>query len=241
MCLSKLCQKNKLSTKSFYINKNILLITVFSLIACALHALILYKQFNNYVCTSVFKIIIFLLCPLIYFVVSKDDEFKNMFSFKGDKENIKKSFLLGLMVFLFIVFLYVVLRSFLDKAMIINALSNVGITAGNFFLVFLFIIFINATLEEIFFRGFIFFTIYKMNKKLYAYIYSSLLFAFYHVPVVINSMSIGLLIFCVIGLVIAGLIFNELVRRCKSIIGSIIVHIGANLAINLIVMYHVYI
>ena len=241
MCLSRLSQKNKLSPKFFYINRNILLITVFSIIACALHALVLYTQFNHYVYTSVFKIIIFLLCPLIYFAVSKDDEFKNIFSFKGDKENIKKSFLLGLIVFLFIILTYVVLHSFLDKALIINALSNVGISSGNFFLVFLYIIFINAALEEIFFRGFIFFTIYKMNKKLYAYIYSSILFAFYHVPVVRHSMSLGLLIFCVIGLVIAGLIFNELVRRCKSIIGSIIVHVGANLAINLIVVYYVYI
>lgn len=215
-------------------NKNILFVTIFSVAACGLHAMILNTQFNYYVYSSALKVILFTLCPVIYFVVSKEGNFKDMFS-KGDKKNIRRSFALGFIVLMFILIAFMVLRPFLDQAMIVDAFAKNGITSTNFPLVFIYVVLINATLEEIFFRGFVFMTLYRLNYKRYAHAYSCLLFAFYHVAILNNAVAPGMFILFIIGLAVAGLIFNYLVIKCKNVGGSLVVHISANLAINLIV------
>jgi len=195
----------------------------------------LHTQFNHYAYTSTLKIALFVLCPLIYFKVFKSGNYKDIFTVKGDKKYMKRSFLLGFCVFAVILTVFMILRPFLDSTMIINALAKNGITGHNFPLVFVYIVLINAALEELFFRGFVFMTLYRMNYKRYAYVYSCLLFALYHVFILNNAVSPGIFIFCIAGLAVAGLFFNYLAVKCKSILGSLIVHISANLALNLIV------
>ena len=131
-----------------------------------------------------------------------------------------------------------ILRPFLDNTMIISALAKNGIAKGNFHFVFIYIVLINAALEEFFFRGFVFMTLYRMDYKRYAYVYSSILFALYHVFILNNAVSTGVFIFCITGLAVAGLFFNYLAVKCKSIMGSLIVHISANFALNLIAIYY---
>ena len=221
--------------------KNIFLITIFSLLACGLHALILQTQFNLYLYTSAFKIFVFLLFPLLYFLVSKNGKVKDILSLKGDKKNIKLSFIIGAGVFIFIQLAFLIARQFLDETMITNALEHNGITDSNFPLVFVYIVLINAALEEIFFRGFLFLTIYRMGFKVYAHAYSSLLFAVYHVAILNSAVSLGMLAFLIFGLAVGGLIFNYFTMKCKSISGSLIVHISANLSLNLIItMYYLF-
>jgi len=217
--------------------KKVFLITFLSLIACVIHAIVLHTPFNQYIYTSIIKIILFTLCPLVYFAIDKNNKIQELFSIDGIRKSIKYYLILGSIVFLFILIIFRVFQSLLDPEMIISTLSNIGISTHNYFIAFLYIIFINAALEELFFRGFIFLILYKMNYKYYAFIYSSLLFALYHVSVVRDSISPVLLILCIAGLFITGLIFNELTKRCGSIIGSLIVHASANLAINLIGAY----
>jgi membrane protease YdiL (CAAX protease family) len=79
-----------------------------------------------------------------------------------------------------------------------------------------------------------------MNFKIYAYAFSAVLFALYHVSVIRDGAAPGLFLLGIIGLVAAGLIFNEFARRCNSIVGSLAIHVSANLAINLIGVYYVY-
>ncbi|MCL1789295.1 MAG: CPBP family intramembrane metalloprotease, partial [Oscillospiraceae bacterium] len=67
-----------------------------------------------------------------------------------------------------------------------------------------------------------------------------LLFSVYHVFIIDKLFSLGIFVFLMCGLAAAGLIFNELARRCKSMTGSLIVHISANLAINSIGAYYFY-
>jgi membrane protease YdiL (CAAX protease family) len=237
-------------------NKNVRLVallTIFAFFACVLHAVMLNTPFNYYLYTSVFKIILFVFCPVFYFKVcrvcgnektgkieqtEKIGKFSDMFRIKGDKRNIKISFMLSFGVFAFIIIAFMIVRPFIDGEMIIAALAANGITAGNFPFVFIYIVLINAALEEIFFRGFVFMTLHRMNFKKYAHIYSSLLFAFYHIAVLDNALGLGMLIFCITGLVAAGLIFNALIIKCRSMTGSVVVHISANLALNLIVVYY---
>ena len=222
-------------------NKKVLLVIIFSLLPCIMHAVMLHTQFNNYAYTSVFKIFLFSLFPFIYFIMAKDGKFKDVLSLKGDKKNIRIAFIIGFCVFAFILGAFVILRPFLDEAMIVDALEHNGITRGNFPLVFIYIVLINAALEEIFFRGFIFLTLYRAGYKIYAHIYSSMLFALYHVAIINAAVSFGMLIFLVAGLAVGGLIFNYFTIKCRSISGALIVHVSANLALNLIVsIYYVF-
>jgi len=219
-------------------NKKIWLITIFALCACGLHALMLRTQFNYYLYTSAFKVLLFILFPVIYFMLTKDGKFKNILSLKGDKKTIRISCIIGFCVFAFIQLAFMVLRPFLDEAMIVGALENNGISSGNFPLVFIYIVLINTALEELFFRGFIFLTLYRMGFRVYAHACSCLLFAFYHVAILNSAVTLGMLIFLIFGLAVAGLIFNYFAMKCRSIIGSLIVHISANLSLNLIVSIH---
>ena len=222
-------------------NKEALLITIFSIAACALHAIILQTRFNAYLYTSAFKVFIFILCPFIYFKIDKNGTFKgllSLFSMHGDRRNIKHAFILGLSVFMFIVIVFTILLPFLDSAAIVDALEANSITPGNAFFVFVYIVAINAALEQFFFRGFVFMSLYRMELKRYAHVYSALLFSFYHIPILLGAVTAGILILCTVGLIVAGLIFNFLAVRFKSITGSLIVHISANLAINLMIGVH---
>jgi len=231
----------ELNTQNTQNRKNTILITLFAMLACVLHALVLYSEFNNYAFTSVVKITLFVLCPFIYFKVSKAGEFKTIISLKGDKKNMKIALYLGIFVFAFILIAFItIFRPLLEQSMIVDALSEVGITRSNYMIAFFYVILINAALEELFFRGFIFLELYRMNLKAYAHIFSAVLFALYHVSVIRDGATPGLFLLGIIGLAVVGLFFNEIARRCDSIVGSLIVHASANLAINLIGVYYMY-
>ena len=217
-------------------NKNIQLLTVFSFAACVLHASLLHTPFNNYLYTSAFKVFVFILFPLMYCMVSKQVTFKDMLSlFVLKKANVKIPLLLGVGVFTFIVVLFAILMPFFDREEIIAALANNNITPQNAFFVFLYIVLINAALEQFFFRGFVFAQLHRINFKRYAHLYSAILFSFYHIPILFHAVSPGILMLCTVGLVAAGLIFNALTIKFNSISAALIVHISANLALNLMI------
>ena len=186
-------------------NKQLLLITIFSIVACALHAGLLQSQFTNYLYTSAFKIFIFILCPFLYCKFSKSVRFKDLlllFSVK-EKQSLKLPAILGLCVFTFIIITFVILRPFIDSYMVAEALTENSITPQNAFIVFLYIVLINAALEQFFFRGFVFMSLYRANYKRYAHIYSALLFSFYHIPILFHAVSFEILILCTVGIVVA--------------------------------------
>ncbi|MCL1820538.1 MAG: CPBP family intramembrane metalloprotease [Oscillospiraceae bacterium] len=215
-------------------NKNILLITAFSLFACTLHGLILHTPFNDYIYTSAAKVILFMLCPLLYFKFSKEGTLRDLFRIKVDKKSIIKTLLLGIITFSFVFVVFAVIRSWLDSSMIINAMSNVGIDRNNYIFAVMYYILVNVALEELFFRGFVFLVLYKMNYKRFAFVYSSVLFAVYHIAVMKDGVTPSLLVLSVIGLIGVGLLFNEITRRYESAFGSFMIHVSASLAISLI-------
>jgi hypothetical protein len=219
------------------------LLIIFSLAACVLHALMLISPFNNYALTSGAKIVLFTLFPLIYLRFAKDGSFKDFFKLRGgDKKFIKISCALGAGVFAVIWIAFFFVRWFIDRSMVLEALHNNGITRDNFFLVFIYVVLINAALEQLFFRGFVFGILHRHSKglKAFAHVYSSVLFSVYHIPILREAVTPAMMIFCVAGLVAAGLIFNALVVRCKCITGALIVHISANFALNTIVLYYLF-
>ena len=95
-------------------------------------------------------------------------------------------------------------------------------------------------MEEFFFRGFLFRNLYLRGEKVYAYLFSSVLFALYHIGIFGSWFSPCMLVFCVVGLVLSGIFFCEVDRRCQNIYGGWLIHLGANMGINLIGAYLFY-
>jgi membrane protease YdiL (CAAX protease family) len=89
----------------------------------------------------------------------------------------------------------------------------------------------NASVEEIFFRGFVFRSLAdKINIKA-AYALSALLFAVYHLIVFRNWFNLPLLLLALSALMAAGLFLNWLVSKYDSLLPAWIIHGLLNIAI----------
>jgi len=220
--------------------KNVSLIIGLSIFACAAYTVMLSSSWNFYFWTSSAKLGLFLLVPLLYFGISKQGRFRDLFSFRGDKRWLKISTGIGAIAFLFIIIGFLVARGLFDRQMILDGLAKEGITKSLYPFVFLNIVLVNAFLEELFFRGFIFRNIFNLGFKRFAYMFSSLLFSLYHIMMMNSWFSPGIFLLLLVGLIGVGLLFSELCRRCGNILGGFFPHLGANLAINLVGVYLLY-
>lgn len=180
---------------------------------------------------SIIKIILFLTIPNIYMYKTK--EYSGLVKFK--KKNFLISLALGLGVFLIILLIYFISSKIFDFSAISTTLSaNIGVNANNIIFVATYIALINSLLEEFFFRGFAFFSLRKHTSRRYAYIFSSIMFALYHVAMMIGWFDIVVFILAVLGLFIGGIIFIFVNEKNGDIFSSWLVHMFANFAINLI-------
>jgi len=187
----------------------------------------------NYAIKSFIKIIFYLLIPIIYFIFNKDEinDFKKLFYF--NKKDIPKAIILSISVYLTIVLGYFLVRNYIDFSHVTtNLTNNMGITPSNFIFVTLYIAFINSFLEEFFYRGYAFITLKKHINKTIAYIFSSSIFAFYHIGMILESFHFPDIILVIIGLFIGGCIFNYLNEKSNNIYLSWIVHMFTNFGIN---------
>ena len=215
-------------------SKKALLLGSLAVLACAVHALVLNTPFDNYLITSALKLTLFMLFPFIYCIYTQQRWPRTLLFDEWNKRKLGLAALLGLAVFLLVLAAHALLRPLLDQAMIVDALADVGIRGDNYLWTLAYVVFINAALEEVFFRGFVFLNLYRMNFRRLAHLFSALLFALYHVAVLEGGITAPVLFLATVGLFVAGLFFNEVARRCGSVLGSLLVHVGANLAIGLI-------
>jgi len=116
----------------------------------------------------------------------------------------------------------------------INSASK---STADFLPVALYIVFINTLLEEIFFRGFVFLTVYRNGSPVFAYAFSSLLFAVYHSYIFSTKFPIGLVLLAMAGLSIAGFMLSRLNVRANNIYNSYLTHALASAGIMLIGLY----
>lgn len=187
----------------------------------------------DYAVKSVIKIILFLTLPISYARIAGGVPFRRLFTF--EKKGLLMSLLLGFGVFTLILSGYFLLGPLFDFTSVTGALQkNMGVNAGNFVFVALYISIVNSLLEEFFFRGFAFFTLKELAGRRFAYLFSAGAFAVYHIAIMTSWFSIGLFLLLIISLVIAGLLFNWLNERNGNIYASWMVHMFANLAINTI-------
>lgn len=207
-----------------------------SLIACIILYFVEQVLVVSYVVKTVIKILFFILIPYIYIKIIKKQQVSKAINYRNiDKHHLKMGFLFGILSFLIILIAYYVLRNIIDLQSISQELqSNSKITASSFVFVGLYITLGNSFLEEYFFRGFIFLNLYELKSKKCAYIYSSLLFAIYHIGIFKTWFNTGLVGLALIGLISIGFVFNWLDTKSKNFINSWIVHILADSAIIII-------
>lgn len=139
----------------------------------------------------------------------------------------------GLAVYALILGGYLLLAPVLDLSQVAPSLeADLGVTAGNFLWVAVYISFVNSLLEEFFFRGFGFLILSAYLKGPVASVVSACCFALYHVAMMVGWVSWPLLTLAIVGLLAAGLLFCEIDRRTGTLWASWLVHMGANFAIN---------
>lgn len=182
---------------------------------------------------SLFKLVLFLGMPLVLDLSFHEVNVPTVLQVRGEKGSLKKSLLLGLLVYVLLLGLYVLIRGFISLETIENAISeNFMVNQGNFLLVALYISFVNSFLEEFFFRGVGFLKLKRSFGRGSAYVFSSLLFALYHIGMVdgwANPLITGL---AILGLFFSGMFFNLLNEKNGNIYNSYMVHMFANFAIN---------
>lgn len=216
--------------KSVYIAASVL---VFSIFVDLIDAVIK----PNYFVKIPIKLVFFLALPMIFFLVNKKEfgEFKKLFVFK--RRGLVKSLLLGAAVYAVIMAAFFCLKGVIDFSKVTSSLTDgMGITADNFIYVSLYISLMNSFLEEFFFRGYGFITLKKHTSRKFAYIFSSCVFAVYHIGMLVGMFGVGALALLLFGLIAGGCIFNYLNEKNENIYSSWFVHMFANFAINTIGM-----
>jgi len=179
------------------------------------------------------KALSFGCCVGLYLLISRGTT-QEIFQ-KPEQKSMKLAAALALLVFLFLTVGYMVLAPWLDLSAIPEQLRYSGITAQTFPVVAAYIIFVNSFLEEVFFRGFAFLTLKQHAGSVFAYLFSGLSFALYHVSIMDGWFQPVWFVLFIIGLAVAGMLFDFLDRK-GSIWCGWLVHASANLAINLIGM-----
>lgn len=210
--------------------RNYILITV---IACALlMGLVDGVLQPGYAVKSAIKITLFLSAPGGYLLLDK-----------GSRQDIKALFLprlpdlavaigLGAAVYGVILGGYFLLRKPLDiDALALQLTADGGVSRDNFLWVSMYICLVNSLLEEILFRGFAFITLKRHTGRPFAYAFSALTFAIYHLGMFAGSAPLISLL-AMAALFLAGCVLSFLNEKSGNIYVSWLVHMCANLGIN---------
>lgn len=185
----------------------------------------------GYAVKSAIKLGMFAVIPVILTILCKLTPMKEIFRFR--KQGFAMALGLGLGVYAVIVGGYFLTRSFFDFSQIAGSLTeNAGVTRDNFLWVSLYISFVNSLLEEFFFRGFLFTNLKKLSSRGFAYFFSAVVFALYHVAMMTGWFGLGLSVLVLAGLAVGGVIFNWLNEKMDCLYVSWLVHMFANFAIN---------
>lgn len=213
--------------------RSTLFVILTAILCCGVMAFVDGVLMPGYAVKSAIKLVLFLVCP---FVLSRfDGDIAVLSLFRAEKKGIVKPLLLGAGLYALILGAYFLVRNAFDFSAIAGSLSgNAGVTKENFLFVAIYISFVNSLLEEFFFRGFVFTNLKRLYSAKFAHLFSAVVFALYHVAMMIGWFSLPLFLLCMAGLTVGGLIFNRLNEKLGSIYASWFVHMFANFAINTI-------
>ena len=208
-------------------------VMILGLVCCGIMALVDGLWQPGYAVKSAVKLAVFGLLPLVVTRLWGLISLKELFVFR--KKGFFTALGLGLGIYGLILGGYFLLRNGFDFSQVAGSLTeNAGVTKENFLYVSLYISFVNSLLEEFFFRGFLFRNLKAQARPFTAYGISAVLFAAYHIAMMIGWFGFGLNALILLGLAVGGLIFNRLNERLGCIYGSWLTHMFANFAINTI-------
>ena len=218
-----------------YLNKKSLYVLISVIICAGGMSLVDGIVRPQYFIKSLIKIALFLLVPLVYFLLNRAERGELKKLFKPRCRELLLSLSLGLGIFAVILGGYFLLRSVIDFSGIADKLTgDVGVNRDNFVFVSLYISFVNSLLEEFFFRGFAFLTLKRNTTRKFAHSFSALVFSLYHAGMMIGWFGIGIVLLALAGLYVGGVIFNILNEKSENIYASWLSHMFANFAINTI-------
>jgi membrane protease YdiL (CAAX protease family) len=189
----------------------------------------------NYFIKSGAKIGLFAIGISLYIIVFKYNylttSFKNFkFSKKLTRVHWFGLFLIGFLVGVFFIF-----KQFINVDVMSGELVNkYHVTKGTIYAYGAYIIFINAFLEELFFRGFIFLNLREAGFKKTAYLVSSLTFAIYHISVFQSWFAPWIMVLFVFGLALGGIIFAYVDDKTETFLNSWFIHMCADVGIIII-------
>ncbi len=222
---------NKCCKKSLW-----LIITV--IISCIAMAIIETIIEPAYFVKSILKIIFFLFVPIVFVKLQKEKVFTDTFSL--NKKSVFKLSGLGLIIYVIIMVAFFLTKGIFNYPSLVNSLStDQNVSQNSFIWVALYISFCNSLLEEFLFRFVAFIKLSEYTTKKAAYIFSSGMFALYHVAMIGSSFPIPLLLLALVGLAIGGGIFNYVDDKSRNIYNSWIIHMFADFAIMTIWYIHI--
>lgn len=208
-------------------------ITLLVIIACIVMGIIDAVIQPGYAAKSVIKIVMFLLIPIIYGIINRKADIQKLV--KPEKKGFAIALILGLAVYAVVSGAYFAFKNIFDFSSLTKSLNETtGVNKSNFIWVALYISFVNSLLEEFFFRGFSFITLKKYTSRKFAYIFSSLAFALYHIAMMIGWFGVPVILISLAGLFAGGLIFNKFDEKNENIYLSWLIHMFANFATNTI-------
>ncbi len=206
-------------------------IPILVIFACLIMGIVDAVIQPGYLIKSVIKIILFLFIPVIYGFVNRECEIKKLIKPTG--KGFLLAFVLGVSVYVVILGAYLIFRNIFDFSSLVGSLNETtGVNKSNFIWVAIYISFINSFLEEFFFRGYAFLMMKRFYKKWFAYVFSSLTFAFYHIAMMIGWFGLPVILISLSGLFVGGMIFNKFDDKSENIYLSWLVHMFANFATN---------
>lgn len=184
-----------------------------------------------YIYKTIIKLPMFIGFP---FVIKKFVLYEQT-DFVMDKQSFKLVIICSGFIILIISLAFIIARSFIDPSLIISDFEGrMQITKTLFVFAGLYTVIGNAFVEEYFFRGFIFQSLYKKGCIKTAYILSASLFAIYHIGIFLTWFTLPIMFIVLFGLFCGGIIFAYFVQRTGSVLGSYIIHMSADLIIVII-------
>ncbi len=226
-------EKNKLN---YIIISSILLVILLFVIDAIM--MVPYTQ------KSIIKVISLSILIYMYIFIYKDNFIKASLQNIVFKKDIKVVMILSVVIVISIVSLFFVIVNY----KLINVLEikndfyyKYRIDESNVIYYMAYLCFINALIEEVFFRGFLFLNIKNMELKKFAYIFSSFLFSVYHISNFLGWVNVYIFYLLLFGLFIGGTIFNYLDDKMNTFLNSYILHISADIGICICGVYIFYI
>ena len=208
-------------------------IPILVIIACIVMGIVDAVIQPGYAIKSAIKIIMFLLIPIVYGLFLKEFNIKNLM--KPDKKGLCIAICLGFVIYGVVLGAYWIFKDVFDFSALTGSLNETtGVNKSNFIWVAIYISFVNSLLEEFFFRGFSFITLKKLTSRRFAYVFSSMAFALYHIAMMIGWFGLPVILISLVGLFIGGMIFNRFDEKSENIYLSWLIHMFANFATNTI-------